>query len=151
MKSLSETLKAEAVKRNLCSRWQKEWADNSDQQTLIDKYKRGIDFVIGQGEWPTNEFIKANFDRELLHENLIFVDEHISLDEAPSGIYILNGECSGEIRFAPWTAATLYIRHSSRVRIAAQDFAKVFVRFYDEAEVEVDSSDSAVVKVYDRR
>lgn len=63
MKNLSETLKAEAIERNLCAQWQKEWADNSDQQTLIGKYKRGIDFVIEQGEWPTNEFIKTNFDR----------------------------------------------------------------------------------------
>lgn len=149
--NLSETLKHEAIGRALCAKWQNEWADDSDQQTLIDKYKCGLDFVIKQGEWPTNEFIKANFDRELLHDNLIFVDEDIDLECAPSGIYVLNGECSGRLWFGQWAVATIYVRHSSKIRIEADRFAKIFVRLYDNAEVEYNINGSAVVKVYDRR
>lgn len=149
MNNLSETLKQQAVDLGLCRPWTEAWGD-CDQQELIDKYKKGIDFCIDK-QYPSNEFIKANFDRALLNENLIFVDEHIRLDDAPSGIYILNGECSGSIRFAPWTAATVYVRHTSNVRIIAGDFAKVFVRLYDGAEVETEAEESAVVKVYDRK
>lgn len=150
MENLSEVLKREAVERNLCAQWTSEWADDSDQQALIDKYKKGIDFCLDR-DWPSNDFIKANFDRDLLNANLIFVDEYVDMDMAPSGIYILNGECSGRIRLAPWAAATVYLRHSSKITIVADDFAKVFVRLYDEADVDVDSDGSAVVKVYDRR
>ncbi len=150
MENLSEILKREAVERNLCAQWTAEWADNSDQQTLIDKFKKGIDFCLDR-DWPSNDFIKANFDRDLLNANLIFVDEYVDMDMSPSGIYILNGECSGRIRLAPWAAATIYVRHSSEITIVAEDFAKVFVRLYDEADAEVDSDESAVVKVYDRR
>lgn len=149
MNNLSETLKQQAVDLGLCRPWTEAWGD-CDQQELIDKYKKGIDFCIDK-QYPSNEFIKANFDRDLLNANLIFVDEHIRLDDAPSGIYILNGECSGSIRFAPWTAATVYVRHTSNVRIIAGDFAKVFVRLYDGAEVETEAEESAVVKVYDRK
>lgn len=149
MNNLSETLKQQAVDLGLCHPWTEAWGD-CDQQELIDKYKKGIDFCIDK-QYPSNEFIKANFDRALLNANLIFVDEHIRLDDAPSGIYILNGECSGSIRFAPWTAATVYVRHTSNVRIIAGDFAKVFVRLYDEAEVKTEAEESAVVRVYDRR
>lgn len=149
MNNLSETLKQQAVDLGLCRPWTEAWGD-CDQQELIDKYKKGIDFCIDK-QYPSNEFIKTNFDRALLNANLIFVDEHIRLDDAPSGIYILNGECSGTIRFAPWTAATVYVRHTSNVRIIAGDFAKVFVRLYDEAEVETEAEESAVVRVYDRR
>lgn len=151
MDSLSDILKQEAVERNLCAKWTAEWADDSDQQTLIDKYVRGIDFIIKQGEWPTNEFIKANFDRELLHDNLIFVDEHIDLTDAPSGIYILNGECSGTIHVAPWSVATLYLRHDTNVQIEAGDFARVFIRLYDNSNATVSAAENAIVKVYDRR
>lgn len=151
MENLSDILKQEAVERNLCAQWTAEWADGSDQQTLIDKYKRGIDFIIKQGEWPTNDFIKANFDRELLHRNLIFVDEHIDLKNAPNGVYVLNGECDGTLWFKSWAAATVYVRHGSNVTIIADDFAKVFVRIYDEAEAEIVELNDAVVKVYDRR
>ena len=149
MNNLSETLKQQAVDLGLCRPWTEAWGD-CDQQELIDKYKKGIDFCIDK-QYPSNERIKANFDRALLNANLIFVDEHIRLDDAPSGIYILNGECSGSIRFAPWTAATVYVRHTSNVRIIAGDFAKVFVRLYDEAEVKTEAEESAVVRVYDRR
>lgn len=149
MNNLSETLKQQAVDLGLCRPWTEAWGD-CDQQELIDKYKKGIDFCIDK-QYPSNEFIKANFDRALLNANLIFVDEHISLDDAPSGIYIINGECTGTIRFAPWTAATVYVRHKSNVTIIADDFAKVFVRVYDEANAKVVELDEAVIKVYDRR
>lgn len=151
MDNLSEILKREAVERNLCDKWTAEWANDSDQQTLIDKYVTGIDFIIKQGEWPTNEFIKANFDQELLHDNLIFVDEDINLKDAPSGVYIFNGECSGTLRFEQWAAATIYVRHNSKIRIETDSFDKIFVRLYDNAEVDCDIDESAVVKVYDRR
>lgn len=149
MENLSETLKQQAVDLGLCRPWTEAWGD-CDQQELIDKYKKGIDFCIDK-QYPSNEFIKANFDRDLLNANLIFVDEYLDFDMMPSGIYILNGECTGSIHFAPWTAATVYVRHTSHVRIIANDFAKVFVRLYDEAEVETEAEESAVVKVYDRR
>lgn len=149
MDNLSETLRQEARSLNLCDKWYNEWGD-CDQQELIDKYVRGIDFCI-EHQYPSNEFIKANFDRELLHTNLIFVDEHIDLKDAPSGIYILNGECDGTLWFNSWAAATVYVRHGSTVSIIADDFAKVFVRLYDEADAEVVELEDAVVKVYDRR
>lgn len=149
MNNLSETLKQQAVDLGLCRPWTEAWGD-CDQQELIDKYKKGIDFCIDK-QYPSNEFIKANFDRDLLNANLIFVDEYLDFDMMPSGIYILNGECSGSIRFAPWTAATIYVRHKSNVTIIADDFAKVFVRVYDEADAEVVELDEAVIKMYDRR
>lgn len=149
--SLSQTLKKEAIDRGLCSEWASKWSDSLSQQELIDRYVSGIDFIIQQGEWPTNDFIKTNFDRDLLHKNLIYVDEHIDLKEAPNGVYILNGECSGTLWFNSWAAATVYVRHNSNVTIIADDFSKVFVHVYDEANAEVVELDEAVVKVYDRR
>lgn len=150
MENLSETLKQQAVSLGLCKPWTAEWADNSDQQTLIDKYKKGIDFCLDR-DWPSNDFIKANFDRELLNKNLVFVDEHINLKNAPSGVYVVNGECSGTLWFNSWAAATVYVRHGSKITVIADDFAKVFVRLYDEADAEVVELENAVVKVYDRR
>ncbi len=148
---LNNVLKSQAVAHGLCRAWTAEWAGDSDQQTLIDKYKSGLDFIIKQGEWPTNDFIKVNFDRDLLHANLIYVDEHLDLKNAPNGIYVLNGKCSGTLWFNSWAAATVYVRHNSKVAVIADDFAKVFIRVYDEADAKVVELDDAVVKVYDRR
>lgn len=150
MSNLSDTLKQQAVSLGLCHKWTEAWADNSGQQELIDKFVKGIDFCL-ERDWPSNDFIKANFDRDLLNSNLVFIDEYVDMDMAPSGIYILNGECYGRLSFAPWAAATVYLRHNSKVAVVASDFAKVFVRIYNEADVEVEADESAVVKVYDRR
>lgn len=150
MNNLSETLKQQARSLGLCDEWFGEWAENCSQQELIDKYIRGLDFAI-KHQYPSNEFIKENFDHELLNKNHIFVDEFINEEKAPSGSYVINGECSGTIRIAPWSVATIYVRHTSSVNIIASDFAKVFIQLYDDAEVETCSCDYAVIKVYDRR
>lgn len=149
MENLSETLKQQAVSLGLCQQWQRQWGD-CDQQELIDKYKKGLDFCI-ENQYPANEFIKENFDRSLLHENLIFVDEHINIGYAPNGVYVLNGACTGVLHFREWAAATVYVRHESHVHIIAEDFAKVFVRLYDGGEADVCDVGDAVVKVYDGR
>lgn len=149
MENLSDILKQEAVGLGLCKQWAAEWGE-CGQQELIDKFKKGIDFCL-ERDWPSTDFIKANFDPELLHRNLIYVDERLDLKNAPNGVYVLNGECTGTLWFNSWAAATVYVRHSSQVTIIADDSAKIFVRLYDEADAEVMELDEAVIKVYDRR
>lgn len=149
MSNLSDILKQEAVGLGLCKPWTEAWGECS-QQELIDKFKTGLDFCL-ERNWPSTDFIKSNFDRALLNENQIFVDEHINLETAQSGIYVINGECSGKLWFGEWAAATIFVRHKSNVTIIADDFAKVFVRVYDEADAEVVELDEAVIKMYDRR
>ncbi len=150
MENLSETMKAEGISLGMCEDGIKGWHADSSQQELIDKFKEYIDFCQ-RHDWPSCDFIKTNFDRELLHKNLIFVDEHIDLDNAPSGVYIVNGECSGTIRLAPWSVATIYLRHTSYVRIEAGDFSRVFVRLYDDSDTVTKAGEGTAVKVYDRR
>lgn len=150
MDKLNTELRQQAVDLGLCQQWQRDWAYDKDPQELIDMWKRGIDFAILH-DYPSTDFIKSNFDRDLLCANLIYVDEHIDLKDAPNGVYVLNGECSGILWFNSWAAATVYVRHNSNVTIIADDFAKVFVRVYDEANAEIVELDEAVVKVYDRR
>lgn len=146
MNQLSNELKQQAISRHLCEKWTNEWADNSTQQELIDKYKNGFDFILQQKTaWPTNEYIKANFNKELLRENLIFVDEKVNMEDAPSGVYIFNGDCEGQLTFKSWGVATIYVRHTSHLHITAQDHAKVFVRVYDNAQAEGESGASATL------
>lgn len=152
MENLSDIIKREAIERNMCPEGIKGWADNTDADGLIEKYKKHIDFILLQDDpWPSSEFIRDNFDTETLHRNLFFIDETINLPDAPSGVYVINGACTGVLNFGQWAAATVYVRHDSRIRICADDFAKVFVRVYDDAVVETEAGERARIKVYDRR
>lgn len=150
MDNLSILLRSQACELGLCNKWFSEWADESDPQTLIDKFKRGLDFCI-ERNWPSVKFIRSNFDSTLLHNNLIYVDEHINLSEAPSGIYVINGDCSGTLMFKAWATATIYVRHTSNIKIIADDFSKICLRLYDESDAEVVAIEGSSVKLHDYR
>ena len=107
-------------------------------------YIRGIDFCI-EHDYPTVEYIKGNFDRSLLHQNHIFVDEPVTGGD--NGVYVLNGKCSGKFSFSKFTAATLHLRHDSELALEVEDCAKVFVSVYDRAKLYVRQSDMAKVYV----
>lgn len=141
-------MKRQAEAFHACKKGLRNFPDT--EQGMIERWKENLDFAV-ENNFPPVEIIRESFDRSLLHQNLIYVDEHLSLDDAPNGVYVLNGECTGTLHFREWAAATVYVRHTSKVSIIAEDFAKVFVRVYDEAEVKVCDVGDAVVKVYDRR
>ena len=79
MNRLNSELRGHAVSYGLCTQWQGDWQNNKSQQELIGMYIRGIDFCI-EHDYPTVEYIKGNFDRSLLHQNHIFVDEPVKFD-----------------------------------------------------------------------
>lgn len=147
MKNLSETLKHQAESLHACKKGLRNFPET--EKGMIERWKENIDFAI-ENNFPSVDMM-SRFDSSLLHENLIFVDEHLNLDNAPNGVYVLNGECSGMVHFREWAAATVYVRHTSKVSIIAEGFAKVFVRLYDGGEADICDIGDAVVKVYDRR
>lgn len=67
-KDLSRTLLNQAITLGLCQPWQQSWG-TPDQQGLIDKWLHGIDFAI-KHNYPTNTFIKENFDKDILHKTV---------------------------------------------------------------------------------
>ena len=107
MNRLNSELRGHAVSYGLCTQWQGDWQNNKSQQELIGMYIRGIDFCI-EHDYPTVEYIKGNFDRSLLHQKHIFVEEPVT--GANNGAYVLSGKCSGKFSFSKFTAATLHLR-----------------------------------------
>jgi len=134
MNRLNSELRGHAVSYGLCTQWQGDWQNNKSQQELIEMYIRGIDFCI-EHDYPTVEYIKGNFDRSLLHQNHIFVDEPVT--GGNNGVYVLNGKCSGKLSFGKFTAATLHLRHDSEFFVSVYDRAKLHVRQSDVAKVYV--------------
>lgn len=145
MNRLNSELRGHAVSYGLCTQWQGDWQNNKSQQELIEMYIRGIDFCI-EHNYPTVEYIKGNFDRSLLHQNHIFVDEPVIGGD--NGVYVLNGKCSGKLSFGKFTVVTLHLRHDSELTLEVEDCAKVFVSVYDRAKLHVRQSDVAKVYVY---
>lgn len=144
-KELSDTLLRRAVSLGLCEEWTKGWG-NPDQQALIDKYIRGIDFAI-MHDYPSPSFIKENFSKDILHKNNIFVDEDV-LCRNPNRVAVLNGACSGILYFDGYSVCNVYVRHGSDVVIDCSDLCKVFINVYDQSKVRVFQKDMSSVYVY---
>jgi hypothetical protein len=147
MKELSIELRNIAREAGLCDQWFGEWNDDSDNATLFDKYKRGIDFCIEHG-YPTNEYIKSHWDKEMLIDNNIFVDDKNVELESPKGTVIINGDSDILTYFRAFDTADIYLRHTSKLKIIARWMSCIMVNVYDNAEVEIDAEENAKVYVY---
>jgi hypothetical protein len=148
--AISKELRSMARENGLCDKWFKEWDDDTTDEELFDKYKRGIDFSIDH-EWITNDFIKSHWSKELLHRNGIFVDDKDVAVESLNTTVIVNGDSDITLSYALYDFADIYVRHTSKVKVIARQGAKIFVNIYDEAEVTVDKDDTSKVYIYNNK
>ena len=145
-KELNSILKERARSLGLCDQWFGEWKSDESQDELVEKYKKGLDFSIKR-DYPGNDFIKKYFDSNILHRHNVYVDERVPV-KGESGVWVINGQCNGVIVFDEWSAATLYIRHNSKLKVVCAGHSKVFISVFDQSEVEVYSMENSCVYVY---
>lgn len=149
MDALNTILREKAIGEGLCRQWQSEWNRDMDKDELVEMFQRGQDFCV-EHDYPSLDFIRENFTEDELARNNVYLDFPVS-GRIGNGTYIFLGECGGEVRVRRWCAATLWVRHECRIKVVAEEFSKVFIRLYDNAEVEVDKSEDSKVRIFDRR
>lgn len=144
-KNTGRTLQLQAKSLGACEKG----LDNLDklnEQELINRYIHFIDFAI-EKNWPSNHFIKANFEEELRHRNNIYVDEFIERRNARQ-VVVVQGKCTGQLLYDGMTVADVYVRHDSEITVDCTRLSKVFINVYDNAKVKVLQRDGASVYVY---
>jgi len=117
-----------------------------NEYELINRYVHFIDFSI-EKDFPSNEFIKENFDKALLEHNNIYVDAEFERRNARQ-VVIVQGKSKGTLLFDGYTTADVYIRHDSEVTIDCSRVSKIFISLYDNAKLKVSQRDAASVYVY---
>lgn len=143
---LNKTLRDEAIRLNLCKKWQETiWNENLSQEELIDIYFRGLDFAI-EHHYPSNEFIKENFDKDLLRRKGVLVDDTYSL--LNQRFAILLGNSKSTMRYNGTNLAQVYVRDYSEVRIEAKGRSHIIVHTYDFGKVDAHIlDDTATIKI----
>nr|DAV38587.1 MAG TPA: hypothetical protein [Caudoviricetes sp.] len=147
MDRLNCKLRDRAITLGLCQQWQGEWMDGKSKDELVEMYVRGLDFCI-EHNYPSNDFIAANFEPEVLHRNGVWLNERVVTCGVPNSVLVLNGCCTGVLKFGGYDVCTIYVRHDSEVEINADGVSKVFISVFDNAKVKVKQSDLAKVYVY---
>lgn len=141
---VSIELRKKAREFGLCDEWFNDWSDTSPKQELIDKYITGIDFAL-QHHYPTNQYIKDNFELELLRKNNILVDDERNLLN-PSVAVIL-GNTKTKIRVNGLSRSIIYVRDKSEVDLIVKNRSFVIVHTFDNASVKVETEDNPSVLV----
>lgn len=143
--NLGKKLKSQAEMLGACDKG----LDNLErlnEQELVNRYIHFIEFAIDKN-FPSNEFIKENFDRSLLEHNNIYVDSVIERRNARQ-VVVVQGSSSGVLLYDGYTTADVYVRHDSEIIIDCSRMSKVFISVYDNAKVKVLQRDGASVYVY---
>lgn len=139
------TLREMARANGLCDKWYGEWGDDSTIEECIDRFVRGFDFYVNTN-FVTLDFIRNNFDKELLHKHHIYLDEEVDLEADGHGYYIFLGKCTGKFVVDGLWAVTAYLRHDSDLVICSEDGARVFVTTYDNAKADCRQDDWGIIK-----
>lgn len=144
-KNLGKLLKSQAEGLGACDEGLKD-IESLNEQELINRGLHFINFLI-KYNYPSNDFIKSNFDRQLLEHNNIYVDAEFERRNARQ-IVVVQGSSKGALLYDCWTTSDVYVRHDSDVTIDCTRYSKVFVHVYDDAKVKITQSDAATVYVY---
>ena len=147
MSNLSVELRNMAREQGLCDKWFGEWKDDSDNSTLFDKYKRGIDFCISKN-YHSLEFMRSHWNKDELEKNGIFLDSENSECKGIKGTFIVNGDSNVNFQYDLFSSADIYVRHDSKIKVNAEGESRIMVNLYDYAEVEVNCSMDAKVYIY---
>ena len=144
-KNIGKQLKSQAESLGACEKGLN-GLEKLNEHELINRYIHFIDFAIDVN-WPSNEFIKENFDKSLLEHNNIYVDAEFERRNARQ-VVVIQGESKGVLLFDGMTTSDVYIRHDSEVTIDCSRLSKIFISVYDNAKIHVTQRDGASVYVY---
>ena len=95
--------------------------------------------------WPANEFIKENFEKDMLRNNNILVDDTRSLLN-PKETVIL-GRSNAIVRINSDNYSTIYARDNSVVNIIVKNRAFVIVHLFEAVHVKIQTEDAPKVLV----
>lgn len=144
-KNIGKQLKSQAERLGACEKGLN-GLEKLNEQELINRYVHFIDFAI-DANWPSNEFIKENFEKSLLEHNNVYVDAEFERRNARQ-VVVIQGSSNGQLLYDGMTTADVYVRHNSEVTIDCSRLSKIFISVYDNAKVNVTQRDGAAVYVY---
>ena len=133
-----------ACKKNACTTGIDKLLEMNTTAELIDCYFKYIDFCLAK-KVPSLEFIKANFDNEVLTSNGICLNMTGSANYTRR--YAVIGESNMTLIYFGYDVGRVYVADNSKVTINAIENAFVVVDAVDNATVVVNASENAKVMV----
>ena len=140
MNELNKDLKGQAISLGLCQQWTDMWSGDWSQQKLIERMYKGIDFCL-KHHWPSNEYIKGHFGKDLLRSNNIFVDDKMSTLNPQKSLSL--GSSDVTYRYNTNSHGIIHIRDNSAVKVIAKNRSFVIVHLFENAYITAERHDIA--------
>ncbi len=141
---MTKTLAKNAKKKGICTEWHGRILNSHTKDALIGLYLDGIDFCLAN-DYPAIDFIEANFSRQKLEANGIYVNGEIKAENVAKTVCL--GKTHGNIKVDAYNTAEIFVKHDSEICILARGNAFVMVDVFDDANVMVSAADNAKVCV----
>lgn len=142
-KQLNMTIREEGRFLGMCDEfYNKKWDCTLEQ--LVKRMFKGIDFCL-KHHWPSNEFIKKNFQRDFLRQQGVFVDDEYSICNVEESLVL--GGSKIRYRYSGKYYGNIRVRDLSKAEITARGDGLVIVHLFERSCVWVDQSEKAKVTV----
>lgn len=143
---ISKEIYRNCLEHNMCSDGKELWKSES-YSDLLDMYLREPTFIIKEKP-VSNQFIKDNFEKQLLDAKGIYVlEDNISLDLKEKSKDIIINECKGKIDItSPDTI--LYISDNSSLDININSFGLISMYLFDNSSIKIQSNDKCKIIIF---
>ncbi len=134
LEEINKILYEKGLSCDMCKEVRDEWTETLSKQELIDLWFQNYDFAV-TNHYPSNADIKNFFDKKLLRDNNVIIDDKWSLLN-PSKAMIL-GDSDTNIRFNGFNVGQVWVRDNSMANIFVRDNADVTVCVMEHGEVNI--------------
>ena len=116
----------------MCDEYYESWG-TPDANELMRKFVKGVDFCI-EHNWPTAKMLVRNLGNDFIHKFGVWADERVGFG---TRWMMVMGKCRGSVTFSGYDVSVIYVKDDSRLNIEVKDFARVSVRVFGRAKVNV--------------
>ena len=138
---ISNELAKEAKKKGICQDWYLELKNETNIDSLLKMYVKGIDFCLSN-DYPSNDYIRKNFKGKM-EAHGIHLDEN--LNEANSHKVIALGECTGNVEINEFNVCEIFLKHKSKINVNATKNAFVMIDMFDDTLLTLTANGNAKV------
>lgn len=136
---INNELRSSAIAHGLCAKWQRDWKEVWDFNTLAKKYLMGIDFCF-KHEYPSNEYILSNFEQSFRRSVGIIVDDNYSLLNPE--VCAIMGSSNAKVRTNSNTVSSIWIKDNAEVTLIARGRSSQHVHVFGNVKINVEDCET---------
>lgn len=132
-----------AQKHQACKPGLKQILLSANETELIELYKKNIDFCLSEN-FPDLDYMSKVKDTLLIKHGIFLDGETLVKD---SDFIVLLGTCFTGIEITGYNTSQIYLKHSAKADILAQDNAFVVIDCFDDTLIKIEATGNAKVLI----